>query len=252
MRTEELIAAVSELSKENEKFEELRTGLPLGKDVSDAIVLSQKREKPLTIRNTCVTGKGRTAFIRRLAVTLSCLYEKSEACFFVLSPRHEYGELLRLRSADVTVPYIRDKADIESAVTTLKELINMRKEGKGYPRLILILDGLDELPECNDNGDFAVYRDIYDIVMRRTDVDVITGAELMKSIFSGYPGAFVGVGNCLVSTREEGKADVTYVNDDSSLTLPLPMTYPSEPSVMESIIFLNSVPGVSPEQTDGE
>lgn len=252
MRTEEFMAVISEASKENERFEQLRTGLPLGKDVSENIVVSQKREKPLTVRNTCVTGKWSTIFIRRLAVTLSCLYDKHEACFFVLSPRAEYGELLRLRSADVTVPYIHTKEDLENAVKTLKELIEMRKEGKGYPRLILILDGLDELPECNENGDFEEYRNIYDIVMRRTDVDIITGAELMKSIFSGYPGAFVGVGNCLVSTREEGKADVTYVNDDSSLTLPLPMSYPSEPSIMESIIFLNSVPGIAPEQTDEE
>ena len=251
MRTEELIAAVSNLS-EGEDFERIRMGLPLGKDVANNIVVSQKREKPLTIRNTCVTGKRRSAFIRRIAVTLSCLYDKNEVCFFVLSPRTEYGELLRLRSADVTVPYIRNKEDLDGAVKTLKELIDMRKEGNGYPRLILILDGLDELPECNANGDFEEYRDIYDILMRRVDVDVITGAELMRSIFSGYPGAFVGVGNCLVSTREEGKADVTYVNDDSSLTLPIPMTYPSEPSVMESIIFLNSVPSVAPNRAEEE
>jgi hypothetical protein len=240
------------MAREDDKFEELKSGLPLGLDSVQNAVLAQKQGKPLTQRLTCVTGNGRSAFIRRLLLTVSCLYEKSEACFFVLSPRAEYGELLRLRSADVTVPYIRNKEDLEAAVKTLKELIDMRKEGKGYPRLILILDGLDELPECNENGDFEEYRDIYDILMRRVDVDVITGAELMKSIFSGYPGAFVGVGNCLVSTREEGKADVTYVNDDSSLTLPIPMTYPSEPSVMESIIFLNSVPSAAPNQAEEE
>jgi hypothetical protein len=115
-----------------------------------------------------------------------------------------------------------------------------------------VLDGIETLDGCNKNEDLEEYRAVMDLLARRESVELIAGVELTKSIFSGYPGAFVGVGNCLVSTREEGKADVTYVNDDSSLTLPLPMTYPSEPSVMESIIFLNSVPGISPEQTDGE
>ena len=70
---------------------------------------------------------------------------------------------------------------------------------------------------------------------------MITGAELMRSIFSGYPGAFVGVGNCLVTTREEGVADVTYVQDNSSLSLPTVLHYPSMPSFTETVIYLNSL-----------
>lgn len=241
MRTEELIAAVSEQSKENEKLEAIRRGLPLGKSFGGEILLSQKRGKPLTVRNTCVTGIWRTTFIRRLLVTLSCLYEKTEACFFVLSPRTEYGELLRLRAADVTVPYVTDGVQLSAALDTLKELLEMRRTGGGYPHIFLVLDGLETLDD-DANGDLAVYRNIYDLLMRRTDIDVITGVELARSIFADYPGAFVGVGNCLVSTREDGKADVTYVNDDSSLTLPVSVVYPSEPSVMESIIFLNALP----------
>ena len=242
MRTEEFIASVSKLSKENEKFEELRKGIPIGEDVTGNIVLAQKREKVLTVRNVCVTGVGRTNFIRRLVITLACLYEKEEACFLVLSPHGEYGELLRLHNADVTAPYIRNKEDLNEAVDTLKELIRMRETGKGYPRLILVLDGLDSLEECNKNGDLQEYREIFELLMRKPNVQVITGADLMRSIFSGYPGAFLGVGNCLVTTREEGKADVTYVHDDSSLSLPIPIRYPSEPTVMESVIFLNALP----------
>ena len=85
MRTEELIRAISEQSKENERFEELKMGMPLGIDTSDRIVLAQPKDRTLTLRNTCVTGAGRTNFIRRLLITLSCLYEKDEACFFVIS-----------------------------------------------------------------------------------------------------------------------------------------------------------------------
>lgn len=242
MRSEDFISLISEKTEKDENFERVRLGVPLGLDVTGGVVLSQKREKPFTVRNTCVTGIGRTGYIRRLLITLSCLYEKADACFFVLSPRTEYGELLRLKSIDITVPYIRTKADLDQGVETLRELLSMREYGKGYPRLFVVLDGLEELPDCNRNGDLEEYRHIYDMIARRNDVDVVTGAELMKSIFSGYPGAFVGVGNCLVTTREEGKADVTYVNDDVGLSLPTPMNYPNEPSVTETVIFLNSIP----------
>ena len=94
---------------------------------------------------------------------------------------------------------------------------------------------------CNRNEDLEEYRDIIDLLARRENVELIAGVELTKSIFSGYPGAFVGVGNCLVATREMGKADVTYVNDDASLTMPTPITYPSAPAIMETILFFNSV-----------
>lgn len=242
MKMDEFITSLSALSENDEKFEELRRGLPLGVDVVGNVVLSQKRERPLTVRHTCVTGVGRSGYIRRMLIAASCLYEKSEICFFVISPRTEYGELLRLRSIDITVPYINTKSDLGLAVDTIKELLRQREYGSGYPRLIIVLDSLEELPDCNVNGDLEEYREIFDLFARRADVDVITGADLMKSIFSGYPGAFVGVGNCIVSLREEGKADVTYVDDDASLSLPTPMHYPAEPSITETVIFLNSLP----------
>ena len=238
MRTEELIKEISALSGNNDKFEEFKKGLPLGIDAGGNILLAQKYETPLTIRNTCVTGARKTNFIRRFLITISCLYDKEEACFFVISPRTEYGDLLRLHSLDITTPYIRTKEDVAQAVETLKELVRMRAFGKGYPRLFLVLDGLDEIEGNNINGDLAEYREIFDIIMRKPDIDVICGADLTRTIFSGYPGAFLGVGNCLITTREEGKADVTYVNEDSGMTLPSPISYPSEPSLTESIIFL--------------
>lgn len=240
MRSDAFISSISQLSGDDAKFEELKKGLPLGEDSVGNILLSQKREKPLTVRHTCVTGPGRGECIRRLLLTASCLYEKSEATFLVLSPKTEYGELLRLRNMDVTVPYIRTKSDLNFAVETLKELLHQRSYGRGYPKLFLVLDGLESLPECNRNGDLEEYREIFDLFTRRTDIDVISGVDLMRSIFSGYPGAFVGVGNCLVTTREHGKADVTYVGEDASLSLPTAMTYPDLPTVEETIMAFNA------------
>jgi hypothetical protein len=242
MNTQEFMKALFLETEGNEKLEEYKKGLPIGRDENGNILLAQKRDKTLTVRNTCATGAGRTDFIRRLIITLSCLYEKDQACFFVLSPKTEYGDLIRLHSADVTVPYIRNKEDIDKAVETLKELMRMRELGTGHPRLFLVLDGLEELPDAKKNGELEEYRAIYELLMRKNGVELITGVDLGKSIFAGYPGAFLGIGNCLVTTREEGQADVTYVGDDSSLTLPVPMAYPCEPSVLDSIIFLNQVP----------
>jgi hypothetical protein len=242
MRSEEFIATISQMAEDTEKFEEVRKGIPLGMDVVGNVMLAQKRATPLTTRHTCVTGIKRVSFIRRLVITLSCLFEKDEAAFFIISPKTEYGELLRLQNIDATVPYVRSKEDLEAAKTTLKELIQMRMHGKGYPRLFVVLDSLEELEGCNTNEDFEEYRELFDIVARKTDVDVITGLDMLKSIFKGYPGAFVGIGNCLVSTREEGKADVTYVNDDASLSMPTVLNFPDSPSITETIIFLNALP----------
>ena len=243
MREEEFISLLSEMTGTETGVGRLRMGVPLGVDSAGNVVLSQKFERPKTFRHTCVTGNRRTTFIRRLMLTLTCLYEKDEANFFVISPRVEYGELLRLLGADVTVPFVRDKVDLAKVVACLRELVDMYRLGNGgYPRLILVLDGLEELEGSNKNADLEEYREIFDIVMRMENVDVITGAELMRSIFSGYPGAFVGVGNCLVTMREEGKADVTYVGEDSSLSMPTPMSYPDSPSVTETVILLNSLP----------
>ena len=244
MRAEEFISMISKSSEDERKFQELKNRLPVGVDGVGEIVFGLKTEKPLTIRHIAVTGNNKSNYIRRWLITLSCLYERTDACFIVLSPKIEYGELLRLKSMDITVPYIRTRSDLEEAVTALKELIRMREEGK-MPKLIIVLDGLEDLEDCNKNGDFEEYRSIFDLFMRREDIDVITGIDMKKSIFSGYPGAFAGIGNCFISTREDGKADVTYVQDDCSLTLPILIEYPSTPSVMETVIFLNALSGGS-------
>ncbi len=241
MRSDEFVASLSAQADEDEKFATMQKNIPLGVDAAGNIAYARRGEPLFFSRHTCVTGGGRSVFIRRLLITLSCLYEKGELCFFVLSTSLDYGELLRMKNMELTLPYIRDKADFEKGVETLKELIRQREYGKGYPRLVVVLDGIEGLGNCNRNEDLEEYRATIEILSRREDVDIITGVDLTKSIFSGYPGAFVGVGNCLVATREFGKADVTYVQDDASLTMPMPITYPSTPSITETVLFFNSV-----------
>ncbi len=242
MRSDEFISTLSKLTEgDDEGFEAMRKRIPLGVDASGEVLYACKREKAFPGAHTCVTGGGKGGFIRRLLITVSCLFDSSEICFFVLSPAVEYGELLRMKSMDVTVPYIDSKADLERAVATLKELLRLRETGKGYPRLFVVLDGLENLEGCNRNEDLEEYREIIELLARREGVDVVTGVELTRSIFGGYPGAFVGVGHCLVAIRESGKADVTYVREDASLTMPQPITYPDTPSLVETVLFFNSV-----------
>ncbi|MBE5745179.1 MAG: hypothetical protein E7355_03475 [Clostridiales bacterium] len=242
MRSEDFITSLTSLCETAEGLEKVRLGVPIGKDAADTLVFAQKQETPFMFRHTCVTGAQRTAFIKRTICTLSCLYQKEEANFLILSPRTEYSELLRLLHADITVPFVRDKADVEACLACVKEIVAIHDREKGCPRLILVLDGLEEIDGCNQNGDLEEYRAFFDAVIRRKNVEIISGVALMKSIFSGYPGAFVGVGNCLATTTEEGKADVTYVGEDSSLSMPTPIRFPCQPSFTETVIFLNALP----------
>ena len=116
----------------------------------------------------------------------------------------------------------------------------MRAQRQKREKFFLVLDGIEDLSGCNANGDLEEYRNFFDVVSRKKDVVFISGVELIKSIFSGYPGAYVGVGNCLITTREEGKADVTYVGEDASLTMPKLISYPCTPSITETVIVCNA------------
>ncbi len=241
MKSEEFISSLSALSVEDEMFEKLRKGLPLGVDWKGDIVYARK-EKRSGNGHLCVTGEKRGEFIRRLLVTLSCLYEEGEVCFFLLTTDCAYAELLTMRSMDITIPYMRGKSDLDKAIETVKELLRMREYGGGYPRLFILLDGLEQLEGCNGNGDLEEYRSLFELLSRREGVELITGVELDKSIFKNYPAAFVGVGNCLVKTEEEeGKGQVAYVEEDASLSAFTSLTYPSEPTLSKTILFFNLV-----------
>lgn len=241
MKAEEFIASLSEISRKNVyRFEQLRACIPLGQDEAGNVLVAHREENPARYHHVCVTGAGRDNFIRRLVMTLACVYDRSEAAFLILSPRAEYGELLRLKNADVTVPYLRSTADYLAALGTVEDLVRMRGLKAGCPRLFVVLDGLEELPDGSKNGMLESYKACFDAA-GTSGTEIITGVDLLKSIFSGYPGAFVGIGNCLVTPKKEGKADVTFVNADSSLTLPKEFSFPDSPSFSETIDFFNAL-----------
>jgi hypothetical protein len=142
----------------------------------------------------------------------------------------------------IIVPYLRTKEELTALKTGLRDLLNTYARGQGYPHLFLVVDGLEELPDCNVNGELKEYRELFADFIRRPNVEIISGVDLMKSISSGCPGAFVGIGNCLITTRKDGKADVTYVGEDTNLSLPILVEFPSEPSLNETVQFLNTLP----------
>ena len=203
----------------------LAKGVPLGENENGETVFSQTREKPFTVRHTCVSGENRTEYILSLIRVLNELYEKGRVSFLIVSPKTEYSSLLTF-GVDATLPFVREKADLTAIKNCVCSLVELQTREKNCPRLVLVMDGLESVVGCNESGDLAEYRETFSILARRENVDIITGVELMQSIFSGYPGAFVGVGNTLVSTRENGKADVTQVLDDSSLSLPVAINTP--------------------------
>jgi hypothetical protein len=239
MKAAEYISLLQARCKTQADRKQVAGGIPLGIDEAGDFVFSRRQGKTFAVQHTCVTGSRKTAFIKRLVLTLSRVYTPTEANFFILSPYVEYGELLKLEGADITVPYVRNQDDLSSAREVLNKLKTLYAENAGCLKLFLVLDGLEELEGCNQNADLAEYRDLFDFVTRQPNVEVISGVELMRSIFSGYPGAFVGLGNCLVTTREHGKADVTFVDDDSSLSLPIAMTYADLPTVEETVMAFN-------------
>ncbi len=242
MKAEEFISILSNISAENhERFLSLRKEIPLGVDELGETVTAFPRARKGVARQICVTGTCRTDFIRRIIVTTACVYSKGELCFLIVSPDLSYGELLSFQSADITAPYIRTGKDIEQALNALKDLVSMRKAAdKKFPRLVVVLDGLEKVVG-DQNGLLEAYQPFTELV-RGVDVTVITGVDLLKSIYKGYPGAFVGIGNCLVTADGEGKTDVTYAKEDSSLTEPVSLDYPSAPSVKEVIAFFNALP----------
>ena len=238
MRTEELISAL--VYKMKNGAVEIREQLPLGVKEDGGVLFSHEKasDKVYGVNHTCITGTGATAYIKRLIALLSALYKKGEAQFLILSPKTEYAELLRLENADITLPYIRSMQDISVVKQVYIELLQANERQKKAPKLFLILDGLETLDNA-ETGDLNIYRSFLELSIKKS-VEVITGANLIKSIFSGFPGAFVGVGNCLLTTDGKSQADATFVAPDSSMSLPVAITIPIEPSVAETVLFLNA------------
>ena len=74
MRSEQFITSV--LKKSAEENINCQEKLPLGEDAIGNPVFAKTYDGPTFYRHTCVTGACKGAFIRRLLITLSCLYEK--------------------------------------------------------------------------------------------------------------------------------------------------------------------------------
>lgn len=238
MRTEEFISATIRRIQSGDTL--AKEKLPLGVKADGELLFSHERadKKVCAIHHTAITGNGATEYIKRLICVLSTLYKKGEAQFLILSPKSEYGELLRLQNADITAPFISSLEQLNQAKETYKTLLSFAERNPKAPKLFLVLDGLETLTE-NETGDLASYREFLELSARKK-AEVITGANLIKSIFSGFPGAFVGVGNCLVTTGFGAQADATFVAPDSSMSLPTAITVPDTPSVPETVLFLNA------------
>lgn len=238
MRSDEFIAQILQASTK-EDIQVLREKLPLGQNDGE-LIYAQKTTHLFTPRHTAVTGEMRTTFIKRLILTLSQLYSPEEAHFFILSTKSDYGELLSAKTIDLTLPFIRTQEDFELAVKSIKDLIANDEQGKYRRKTFIVIDGIESLTKSALLNDLENYRNLLDYLTLKQKVDVITGVDLMQSIFSGNPGVFVGFGNCLITVHSPEKADVTYVNVDFSLSTPTAFEYPSSPTFLETVASLNT------------
>lgn len=239
MKAEELLAVLSDTAKKNEfRFESIRERLPLGVYADGSIATAHREEKPDRYHFCLVSGENRTDFILRLVLTLVCIYDRSEAEFLILSPKREYAELLRLVDKDVVIPYLRSEEDFFNALNTIKELIFMRSIRSGYPKLFVVADGLEEVEGLAFDDVTEPYLTCLQAVGQSCS-EVIAGLNMTDSVYSGFPGAIVGIGNCLVSTKSGGKADITHVGADSSLGVPREADYPTDPTVVETVEEFN-------------
>lgn len=235
MKTEEFVARIKGESRvDPKKFEQLRDCIPLGEYSDGEYVLSHREYDLARYHHTCVTGAMRAEFISRLILTLTGLYEKSKAIFCIVSPNLYYGQFMKLAKSDVTVPFVTSLRDVPPILEAVKTLAEQRKDKTSAAKTFLVLDGLELLEPEDKRSTLDCYRPFFEAV-GTSGIEIITGVDLAKTIFAGYPAAFVGIGNCLVAPAVGGEMDVTYVGIDGSMTLPKKCAYPSLPTVGESI-----------------
>lgn len=242
MRIQEYMQSLTNLAQtDEEKGVFVAQAIPLGLGELDQTIVAHQEVCPARYHHICVTGEKRGEYIRRLVLSLGKLYGQDKVSFLILSPDKKYGELLHVKDSDITVPFVNRYEDCQSSLDTLRELVRMRAAGEeNYPKLFVVLDGLEDVIENKgEKQSFACFKPFFDVV-GASGVELVTGVDLEKSIFSGYPGAFVGHGNALVSTDVLGKADVTYVGVDSCLSLPISIIYPDDANLSEMIFSLNA------------
>lgn len=215
-------------------FQRLRDSLPLGEYSDGEYVLSHRVVDAERYHHTCVTGALRAEFISRLLLTLSGLYKKSESVFFIVSPNLSYGQFMKLKDSDFIVPFVTSSGDIPPILEAVRTLAKMREEKSSGAKTFLILDGLESLESEEKRFSLDCYRSFFEAV-GTSGIEVITGVDLARTIFAGYPSTFVGIGNCLVAPSVGGEMDVTYVGVDGTVGLPKKCQYPSLPALLECI-----------------
>ncbi len=215
MRAEEWIL---QIKQQHTKGDFTLTQLPLGVDEKGEVVLSHRQNRRDRYCHTCVTGRSRTSFLVDTVRALTKLYGEGKATFFILSPRREYLPLLGLKGGDITLPYLRTEKDYAKMKSLVLAQMEARRQKPDYPPFFLVLDGLYELPFIEKDSYLSLYREM--IEEAKGGAEVLTAVDFEGSIFSGFPGAFVGVGNSLVSADEEGTADVTHVLENCALDCP--------------------------------
>jgi len=235
MKTEEFITRIKgEARVEPQKVEQLRSAIPLGEYSDGKYVLSHLGENIERCRHTCVTGAMRAEFISRLLLTLTGLYSNSEAVFIVVSSNMYYGQLMKLKSADVTVPFVTTPRDIPPILESVRAIAEMRKAKPSNSKTFLVLDGIEMVLPEEERFSLDCYRPFFDAASN-SGIEIITGVDLSKTVFAGYPSVFVGLGNCLVAPGVGGEMDVTYVEQDGSMSMPKRCEYPSLPTIAECI-----------------
>ena len=225
-----------------ERFNEIIERLPLGLDLEKRFVFARNLstvDMPVGAlsRHTCVVGTGRSAFIRRLILTLVGVHDEGKISFVIASPKREYAELLKLKRTDVFIPVLKSVDDLWNVIRVCREQSDLRVGGgeKIYGKLVIVADGLEEFT----NGALDCYLPFFS--MTKTGAELITGVDLVGSVFSSSPQSFVGNGGCLITVTNRGVADVSRVSLSGELELPTPFEYPSEPSLSEVISLVNEV-----------
>ena len=237
MTTEEFFKELANVANNNPFiFDDLRARLPLGLDNENRIVAAGQREAVCT--HVCVTGVGRTEFIRRFALAIAGAYDCGQVNFVVVSPKREYAELLRLTRANVVAPLIDGLSGVWQALDFARAQAALRLNGgnEKYGKLFFLLDGLETLA----NGRFDVYLPFFNLA-QSYGVDVVTGVDLLGSVFEERPQDFVGGENCLVTVTNAGKADVVFSKRDGGLTLPATFFYPDEPNFADALAFVDKL-----------
>ena len=221
MRSQEWIDTLQRLQEEGLSLSQV----PLGWDKEKNPIFSHRKNRPDRYCHTCVTGACRTSFLRDTVCALLEAYGVGGARVLVLSPKREYLQLLSAKGVDVLVPYIGVESQFEKMKAFVLSEVEARKQNARLPRLFIVIDGLESLPFLPKDNAFTYLRKL--IADLSGGAEILTAVNFKGSIFDGFEGAFVGVGNSLISADSLGKADVAYVGDDCQLDFPQAITYPT-------------------------